>query len=110
MKALKIKITKFIDAHQPGFVECRFVDARNQEHIIHEKAPVVTTENLNENSIYPTDGFIAYEILREYSDENSRSLITISTERPWDISTVENISVFDVFENKLTEIQELPNS
>ena len=59
MKALKIKIRKFIDDHQPGFVECTFIDAWNKEHIIHEKVPVVSTENLNEDSIYPSEGAIA---------------------------------------------------
>ncbi|MHA3788499.1 hypothetical protein ACX0HA_09840 [Flavobacterium hauense] len=103
MKALKIKITKFIDAHQPGFVECTFIDAWNKKHIIHEKVPVVTTENLDTNSIYPVEGIVNCEIIKEYTDSNNRIIVTISTEKPWDISTIEDMNVFDILENQLTE-------
>jgi hypothetical protein len=104
MKALKIKITKFIDSSQPGFIECRFTDAWNKEHIIHEKVPVITDENLDEYSNYPTEGIVSCEILREYRDENGKSLITISTENPWDISTIEDANTFDILQYQLTDI------
>ena len=104
MNALKIKITKFIDAHQPGFVECKFIDAWGKEHTIEEKVPVVTKEDLDANSKYPAKGIVACEIIKAYTDKNSRLLRTVSIEKPWDISTTENLYEFDVLKDQIIEI------
>jgi hypothetical protein len=47
LKAIKIKITSFIDDHQPGFVECKFRDAWDKEHIAQDKASTVTEKYLD---------------------------------------------------------------
>jgi hypothetical protein len=104
MKALKIEITRFISIDQPGFVECRFRDAWNKEFIIEEKIPVVTTEDLDETSTYPKNGFIACEIIREWEGENNRKLITIDISKPWSVETNNGLTQFDVSPEDLIEI------
>lgn len=82
MKFIKIKITKFISNDQPGFVECKLTDIHNKEWSFIEKIPVVTTENIEENSDFPLDGYIAGEVVKQWSDEKGRQILTINTQRP----------------------------
>src|SRR6185437_2963991 len=44
--SLKVQIVRFVDGHQPGFVECEFRDAKGELHVIRDKLPVLTTANL----------------------------------------------------------------
>lgn len=98
MKAIKIEITKFISDDQPGFVECRFYDALNKEHIVREKVPVVAERFLDANSAYPRDGIIACEIVREWKDANGKTIFTVDTTKPWTVDTIEGVTQFDLFE------------
>lgn len=104
MKAIKIKIIKFISDDQPGIVECIFYDALNKKHIVHEKIPVVTEKHLDANSNYPHDGVIACDIVKESRDLNGHKIVTIDTSRPWGVDTIEGISQFDVLEDQLIEL------
>ncbi|OQP59494.1 hypothetical protein A3860_37280 [Niastella vici] len=103
MKAIKIQIVQFISGHQPGFVECRFYDVMNKEHIVQEKVLVVTQKNLDANSEYPQDGVIAYEIVSERKNAAGKTIVTLDTSKPWDIDTTEGLTQFDLFEEQLTE-------
>lgn len=105
MIGIKIKITKFISDDQPGWIECTFKDAWGVEHVIEEKVPVITTINLNEKSEYPQDGYIACEILKEWKDNNGRGIVTVSTEKPWGISSINDLIEFDLQENQLAEFK-----
>ena len=105
MRAIKIKIVSFISNDQPGFVECSFFDAWKKEHRVQEKIPVVTEKDLDENSDYPQDGIIACEIIKIWTDKYNRKLYTVSTEKPWDIETLEGLNEFDLLEEQLIEIK-----
>ena len=96
MPEIKIKIIRLTDTHQPGFVECLFPDAWGAVHVVHEKIPVVSCENLWVGSIFPADGVIRCEIINEWIDDNGRKLITVSTEKPDCIETVDGINQFDL--------------
>lgn len=106
MKAIKISITSFIDNDQPGWVECKFHDAHGTEHIVHDKVPIVTTKYLNANSEYPQNGVIACEVVREWKDDNGKTVFTVDTSKPWVVETIEGIAQFDVFEEQLTEFKQ----
>lgn len=103
MIGIKIKITKFSSSDQPGWIECTFKDAWDVEHIVEEKNPVITTLNLNEQSQYPQDGFIACQILKYWSDNNARKIITVTTGKPWGISNLEGLIEFDLLEDQIAE-------
>lgn len=104
LKAIKIKITKFISDDQPGFVECMFYDALNKKHIVQEKIPVITEKYLDVNSNYPQDGVIACEIVNESGVLNGIKIVTVDTSRPWGVETIDGLSQFDILEEQLIEI------
>ncbi|MFH0895516.1 MAG: hypothetical protein V2A54_13850 [Bacteroidota bacterium] len=104
MKAIKIKITSFVSDDQPGFVECKLIDAWNKEHTFREKVPVVTEQSLDANTEYPKDGVIACLVSREWKDKDGRLIFTVNTVEPWDITTNEGLTDFDLTQDQLTEI------
>ena len=53
MTCLRVDIVGFADESFPGFVHCDFIDAKGNRHRVLEKIPVVTTENLWNDSTYP---------------------------------------------------------
>ncbi|RFS14450.1 hypothetical protein [Emticicia sp. C21] len=103
MKAFKVEIIRFADNSQPGFIEARFKDAWDIEHVVIDKVPVLTLEDLDENSDYPKEGVVACEILKKWEDANGRTILTIDTEKPWGIYTIEELTRFDLLEEKLVE-------
>jgi hypothetical protein len=50
---IAVAIVRFVEAYQPDIVECRLTDAAGREHLIEEKGPVVTLEDLRIDSDYP---------------------------------------------------------
>jgi hypothetical protein len=110
LKAIKIQIVKFISDDQSGFVECRFYDAMNKEHIVQDKVPIVTDKLLDANSAYPQDGIIACEIVNERKNTDEKIIVTVDTSRPWGVDTIEGITQFDLFEEQLTELERLPSA
>lgn len=93
---LKVTITRFISKDNPYFIECRFMDALGKEHIIHEKVPVITHEELDEHSTYPRPGFIACEVLEQYPVTGGSEIVLIDTSKPWSIETTEGETIFEV--------------
>ena len=90
MFAIKAKITKGIDdLGYPPFVECEFVDAHGNIHAFNDKVVIFTTENLDKNSSYPTDGIVGCEII-----EREHSIIKVDTELPWHIESISGKRLF----------------
>ena len=101
MFGIKVKITKFVDDWQPGWVECEFTDASGKLHIFNEKVPIVTAEYLDENSIYPQDGIISCEII-ERKNIDGREIVKVNTELPWHIESTKGETVFEVLEQQIS--------
>lgn len=101
MKAISIQIERFVDDDQPGFVECRLVDADGRSHMFIEKLPVVTSLNLWSDSSYPQAGTIACEIESESVDVAGRKLAQVNTERPWGVESTEGVSRFLVLSSQV---------
>lgn len=57
MIGIKVEITRFISNDQPGWIECKFKDAWNEEHVVEEKVPVITTLDIGEQSIFPLEAY-----------------------------------------------------
>jgi len=105
VKAIKIKISNFISNDQPGFVECKLIDAWNKEHTVQDKVPIFTDSYLDEKSNYPQEGVIACELIKQWTDQNGRKIYTITTEKPWAVETIEGLTEFDLLEEQLTELE-----
>ena len=95
MPALAVDIVRFVDEHQPGFVECRLLDAQGHTHCFIEKVPVVSTENLSSSSTYPRPGTIACQIVQRSMD-GSRQLLKVNTELPWHVESTTGATEFVV--------------
>lgn len=65
---LKVAIIRWADDHQPGFVECEFVDAMGRCHRFQEKVPVVSADHIDANSSFPLTGLIACGIVARNAD------------------------------------------
>jgi hypothetical protein len=96
MHNLVVQIVRFVDGSFPGWVECELVDAEGRLHIIRDKVPTFTAEDLDANSRYPKPGAVPCEVLERYCDDKGRELVRVSTEKPCYIETTEGLAVFTV--------------
>jgi len=96
MHNLKVQIARFVDGDFPGWVECELVDANGRRHVLKDKVPIFTVEDLDANSEYPRPGAISCEVLERYQDEKGQELVRVSTIKPSDIESIEGLSEFTV--------------
>lgn len=101
MTAIAIQIERFVDDYQPGFVECRLVDAEGLSHLFVEKLPIVSAEDLWSNSLYPQPGAIACDVEEEWIDKSGRSLAKVNTERPWSVESTTGATRFVVLSSQV---------
>src|SRR5262245_60590328 len=99
---LAVEITRFVDEHIPGFVECRLVDASGKTHLFVEKVPIVTAEALWTASEYPRPGALRCEVEREWKDETGRPLVKVGTGRPDGVESTEGQMQFVVSASQVT--------
>lgn len=101
VNAIAIQIERFVDDHQPGFVECRLVDAHGLSHLFVEKIPVVTAANIWSHSSYPQIGAIACEIESESIDAEGRMIAHVNTVQPWSVESTEGLTRFVVLASQV---------
>ena len=104
MHFISVQIVRFVDSHQPGWVECELVDAEGRRHSIIDKVPVLTMEDLDADSEYPTLGRVPCEVLKRYRDEKGRELVLVSTARPVEMESKEGLSEFIVPASLITSV------
>ena len=92
MVGVRVGILRYVDDHQPGWVECRLTDAHGRVWAFVEKVPIVTTESLDATSDYPRPGVIACEVV---AGEGS-AIIQIDTARPWGVAATTGETRFEV--------------
>lgn len=102
MTSLSIKITRFVDEGFPGVVECTLLDAEGVLHTFIEKVPVVSLESLWWDSDYPRPGVAECVIEAEWTDEQGRALVRVSTEKPCDIESTMGQTIFVVPASQVT--------
>jgi hypothetical protein len=103
MVGVRVKITKFVDPAQPGFVECELLDAFDHISRFVEKVPVVTNEDLDELSAYPRFGVVACVVEARSRDAAGREIVRVDTSRPWAIESVDGRDHFEVFADQIVE-------
>lgn len=96
MPAVTVQISRFVDEHQPGFVECILTDALGESHLFVEKVPIVSTDGLWSTSSYPQPGAIACEVEEQWQDAAGRALARVNTERPWGVESTAGTTCFTV--------------
>jgi len=83
MLGVRVEISRYADAAQPGWVECRLVDALGHRHVFVEKHPIVTMAYLDAASGFPQLGFIACIVVGRNKLDDGRQLVRIDTQSPW---------------------------
>lgn len=98
MKLLVVDIIKYMyfENDYPGWVICSFIDAFGKTWYIEEKAPVVSSDDITENTKLPTKGYIGGEIISQDGD-----IVCFCTKEPWDIESRDGENKFYVFERQL---------
>jgi hypothetical protein len=101
MIGIKATITHFVpDDDYPDWVRIRLVDAHGREWTILEKVPVVTGEDLNENSDYPRPVVLACEeISRRMCD--GRDVVLIDLDPGWGLQATDGTTRFEVYSDQL---------
>ena len=104
MLGVRVEICRYADAAQPGWVECRLVDAIGHEHVFVEKVPVVTKAQLDVASSFPQAGLIACIVIGRNERDDGRQLVRIDTQTPWGIESTAGRTQFDVLSEQLCEL------
>lgn len=79
MRDIAVQITRFVDPHNPGVVECELVDAKGHIHTFIDKVPVFTEKSLNAHSTYPQAGGLLCRILEKRQEPDGRCLVRVRT-------------------------------
>jgi hypothetical protein len=106
MYSLAIQIVRFVDSGFPGWVECELVDAEGRRHIIRDKVPIFTVEDLDADSRYPVKGAIRCQVLERYKDGKGQELARVSTAKPDAIESTEGLTEFTVTSSLITSTPE----
>jgi hypothetical protein len=102
-RGVRAQIVRWVDSHQPGFVECHLIDRFGREWSFIEKLPVISLLDLDGCSSYPQPCVIACEIMGRDRDTSGREFVMIDTERPWAVSSVEGAHEFEVFTDQIVD-------
>jgi hypothetical protein len=97
-----VQIVRFVNSDFPGWVECELVDTAGRRHILKDKVPIFTVEDLDANSKYPTQGFAACEVVERYQNEKGQELVRVSTVKPYNIESTEGLFEFTVSASLVT--------
>jgi hypothetical protein len=102
VRGIRVSIVRFVDANEPGWVECRFIDAGGVQHVFIEKAPIVSSENLWTDTVYPRPGVLACTVIVEHTDKPET--VTVDTDQPWGVASREGQSRFEVLRQDLVDL------
>lgn len=107
MQGLRVTIVRWVDDHQPGWVECHLIDHWDRLWVFIEKAPVVSTEILGPDTAFPCPGVIACELV-----DHARTLpeadctILVTTAVPWGVESTTGETRFDVRPEQVVEMDD----
>ena len=104
MTAIRVEIIRLYQNGYPDWADCRLVDAAGREHFFHEKVPVVSAADIDENSELPQPGAIGCEIIARRVDAEGREVIQVDTTKPWAIESNAGESRFEVLQSQLIEL------
>jgi hypothetical protein len=105
-RGLRVRIARFVDPHQPGWVECHFVDGAGRLWKIIEKVPVVSDDDISESTPLPVPGIVHCVEISRRTDEGGRELVTIDTELPFDIEATDGTHHFEVPAGQIQEVKQ----
>jgi len=102
MPCLQVSIVRFVDEHQPGFVECEFTDATGTVHTLVDKVPIFSLNDLWGDSVYPQPGLIRCEVLEQSQDLRGHRLARVTIAKPDGLESSRGLFEFVVLESQLS--------
>ena len=103
MPSIQVSIIRFVDQHQPGFVEAEFANANGNLHSLVDKVPVFSLEDLWSDSVYPQPGFARCVVLARSQDSQGRKLARVTIAKPDSLESTRGLSEFVVLESQISE-------
>jgi hypothetical protein len=101
VEAVAVRIVRFVDDAQPGWVACELTDAFDRRHTLVDKAPVFTAKTLDADGPYPEPGVIACEVVERWQDGEGRRLARVTTARPFGVESTEGVTEFVVLSEQV---------
>ena len=101
--SVRVDIIRLVDESNPGWVECRLVDAHGKTWLFREKAPVVCGEYLDTSSSYPQKGSVACRVLSRSRKPDGQEIVSVDTSETWGIESTEGVTEFDVLVDQLIQ-------
>lgn len=101
LSQLVVKIVRFVDDAQPGWVACEFEDADGRRHTLIDKVPIFTDKMLDSSSTYPQDGAAPCRVLSKWSDARVGELVRLTTDLPAAIESTDGLSEFIVHASQI---------
>jgi len=98
---LRVDIVRFVDAHQPGIVECEFADAEGERHKLIDKVPMFTNEDLWTDSIYPRPGVVGCRILGRLESDRSGENLRVTIAFLDGVESTKGKTEFTVFDSQI---------
>lgn len=109
MFGVHVSVTKFLGFDpQPGIVEFVLIDVFGSVHTFVDKTPVPMEDwgSRDDLKTYPRPGTIRCQIVDQRVDGSGREVVTISTEKPDYVASTTDETVFEVYANQLTSIED----
>jgi len=100
---LQVRIVRYVDDAQPGWVAIEFADVGGQIHTVVDKVPIFTSEDICAESTYPRVGMLPCTVLKRWRDEDGGDLVRITIEHPLGDQSTEGQSEFVVMAGQLAE-------
>lgn len=92
------------DEPQPGLVDVELVDARNRRWVFRDKAPMferVPSQLFTSGASYPVEALIACTVTAIEGGGGGRPIVTIATDKPWGLESVDGQHSFEVTADQL---------
>lgn len=102
MPGIRVKIERFTDDANPGWVECTFVDAAGIVHIFDQKVPWVSAEDLDARSVYPKSGIIDCIVIGTGRNAEGREILSVYVD--WGSRSEQ--TQFEVFREQVLDLEE----
>ena len=103
MKKLSVSIIRFVDEHQPGWVEAELVDADGESHRFVDKVPIFSERDLVRSDTYPQPGQIRCVAISESRHADGRVVVEVSTASPDGVESTTGMSRFMVASTQLSD-------
>jgi hypothetical protein len=103
---IEVSIMRWVDDHNPGWVECQLTDAFGMNWHFVDKLPIFSADSsFDSTSQYPQPGILACEILGGKVDSLGRNISLIDTSEPWSVESVDGTTRFWVFHDLLKKTE-----